>query len=57
MIQEASYQSLLWSTRQRLGDTREIFPVLFGLWGFYQTKGDVRTACELGERLFTLAQR
>jgi predicted ATPase len=42
---------------QQLGDTREIFPVLFGLWGFYQTKGDLRTACELGEQLLTLAQR
>jgi predicted ATPase len=42
---------------QRLGDTREIFPVLFGLWGFYETRGDLRTARELGEQLLTLAQR
>jgi predicted ATPase len=42
---------------QWLGDTPEIFPVLFGLWGFYETKGDLRTARELGEQLLTLAQR
>jgi class 3 adenylate cyclase/tetratricopeptide (TPR) repeat protein len=29
-----------WALCQRLGDTPEIFPVLFGLWGFYETKGD-----------------
>jgi predicted ATPase len=42
---------------QWLGDTPEIFPVLFGLWGFYETKGDLRTARELGDQLLTLAQR
>ena len=42
---------------QRLGDTREIFPVLFGLCGFYEVRGDLRTARELAEQLLTLAQR
>src|SRR5262245_21041468 len=42
---------------QRLGDTREIFPVLFGLFGFYEVRGDLRTARELAEQLLTLAQR
>ena len=42
---------------QRLGDTREIFPVLFGLFGFYLVRGDLRTARELAEQLLTLAQR
>ena len=42
---------------QRLGDTREIGPVLFGLWGFYHVRGDLQTARELAEHLLTLAQR
>jgi class 3 adenylate cyclase/tetratricopeptide (TPR) repeat protein len=42
---------------QWLGDIPEIFPVLFGLWGFYETRGDLRTARELAEPLLTLAQR
>ena len=42
---------------QRLGDSREIGPVLFGLWGFYYVRGDLRTARELAEQLLTLAQR
>jgi predicted ATPase len=42
---------------QRLEDIPEIFPVLFGLWGFYEVRGDLRTARELAEHLLTLAQR
>ena len=42
---------------ERLGGTREIGPVLFGLWGFYEVRGDLRTARELAEQLLTLAQR
>jgi predicted ATPase len=42
---------------QWLGDIPEIFPVLFGLWGFYEVRGDLRTARELAEQLLTLAQR
>ena len=42
---------------ERLGATREIGPVLFGLWGFYEVRGDLRTARELAEQLLTLAQR
>jgi class 3 adenylate cyclase/tetratricopeptide (TPR) repeat protein len=41
---------------QRLGDSREIGPVLFGLWGFYHVRGDLRTARELAEHLLALAQ-
>jgi class 3 adenylate cyclase/predicted ATPase len=41
---------------QRLGDIPEIFPVLFGLWGFYEVQGDLRAARELAEQLLTLAQ-
>ena len=42
---------------QRLGDSHEIGPVLFGLWGFYEVRGDLRSARELAEQLLTLAQR
>ena len=42
---------------QRLGESREIGPVLFGLWGFYHVRGDLRTARELAEQLLTLAQQ
>jgi TOMM system kinase/cyclase fusion protein len=42
---------------QQMGDTRQIFPVLFGLWGFYQVRGLLRTGHELAEQLLTLAQR
>ena len=41
---------------RRLGDTREIGPVLFGLWGFYYVRGDLQSARELAEHLLTLAQ-
>src|SRR5262245_39647770 len=41
---------------QRLEDIYEIGPVLFGLWGFYEVRGDLRTARELAEQLLTLAQ-
>jgi predicted ATPase len=42
---------------QRLGDSLEIGPVLFGLWGFYEVRGDLQIARELAEQLLTLAQR
>jgi TOMM system kinase/cyclase fusion protein len=41
---------------ERVGDTSQIFPVLFGLWGFYQVRGDLQTARELAEQLLALAQ-
>lgn len=42
---------------QQVGETRQLFPVLFGLWLFYLVRAELQTACELGEQLFTLAQR
>jgi predicted ATPase/class 3 adenylate cyclase len=42
---------------QQIGDTREIFPVLFGLCEYYEVLGNLQTACELAEQLLTLAQR
>ena len=42
---------------QQVGDIQQVFPVLFGLWGFYHTAGDLQTARELAEQLLALAQR
>jgi predicted ATPase/class 3 adenylate cyclase len=42
---------------QQVGDTREIFPVHFGLCGFHEVRGNFLTGCELAEQLLTLAQR
>ncbi|MCZ6874986.1 MAG: AAA family ATPase, partial [bacterium] len=41
---------------QHLGDTQQLFPVLFGLWGVYFTRGKQRVARELAEQLLDLAQ-
>jgi predicted ATPase len=42
---------------QQLGETPQLFPVLLGLRSFYQQRGAMRTAQELGEQLLNLAQR
>ncbi len=42
---------------QQVGDASQLFPVLWGLWLFYQTRGEHQTIRELGEQLLTLAQR
>ncbi len=39
------------------GEPSQIFPVLRGLLAFYLNRGELQTARELGEQLFTLAQR
>jgi len=39
----------------RLGETPELVPVLFGLWRYYVTRPDLKTARELGESLLRLA--
>jgi predicted ATPase len=36
--------------------TPHLFPVLFGLWGFYEAQGKCQTARELAEQLLILAQ-
>jgi class 3 adenylate cyclase/predicted ATPase len=41
----------------QLGDTPQLFPTLRGLCGFYQYRGALPTARELGEQLYRLAQR
>ena len=42
---------------QQVGDTPQLFPTLRGLWRFYQGRGALLTARELGEQLLRLAQR
>ena len=40
----------------QLGDTPQLFPVLRGLIVYYQVRGDLQTAIQLGEQLLRLAQ-
>jgi predicted ATPase len=42
---------------QHTGETSQLVPVLRGLWEFYELRGELQTARELGEQLLTLAQR
>jgi predicted ATPase len=39
----------------RLGNSPELFPVLFGLWASYLVRGELRMASELAEQLLRLA--
>jgi predicted ATPase len=41
---------------EQLGDTSQLFPVLRGLILYYQNRGDLQTATQLGEQLLRLAQ-
>lgn len=41
---------------QQMGETPDLFPVLYGLWRFYRARGESQTARELGEQLLALAQ-
>ena len=40
----------------QVGDTPHLFPVLRGLMLYYQQRGDIQTASQLGEQLLRLAQ-
>jgi predicted ATPase len=42
---------------QQLGEPRQLFRVLWGLWRFYNNRAELQTAGELGKQLLTLAQR
>jgi predicted ATPase len=42
---------------QLTGDTSHLFPILRGLWEFYQLRAEHQTARELAEQLLALAQR
>jgi class 3 adenylate cyclase/predicted ATPase len=41
---------------QQMGDTTQLFPVLWGLWNVYATRAELHTARELGGQILTLAQ-
>ena len=41
---------------QQVGETPQLFPVLWGLWLFYYNRAEYQTARELGEQLLRLAQ-
>jgi predicted ATPase len=41
---------------QQLGETPQLFPVLYNLAVFYRNGGEVQTALKLGEQCFSLAQ-
>src|SRR6185295_4724596 len=42
---------------RQVGETPQLFPVLWGLWLFYTARAEHKTARELGEQLLSLAQR
>jgi TOMM system kinase/cyclase fusion protein len=42
---------------QQVGETPQLFSVLWGLWAFYHGRVALQTARELGEQLLTMAQR
>ena len=42
---------------QHLGETSQLFPVLWGLWYFYFVRAEFQPAWEVGQQLLTLAQR
>jgi class 3 adenylate cyclase/predicted ATPase len=41
---------------QQVGETPQLFPALWGQWGFYFIGGELQTARELGEQLLRIAQ-
>jgi TOMM system kinase/cyclase fusion protein len=42
---------------RQVGEMPQLFPVLCGLWRFYQVRAEHQTARELAEQCFSLAQR
>jgi predicted ATPase len=42
---------------QHLDNPQQLFPVLRGLWNYYQVRAEYQTAHALGEQLLTLAQQ
>jgi class 3 adenylate cyclase/predicted ATPase len=41
---------------QQVGETAQLFPVLWGLWVFYNTRAEFQTAHELGEQFLSWAR-
>jgi len=52
---EATY-ARAWALCRQVGETLQLFPVLFGLQRFYTIRAEFRTARGLGEQLLRLAQ-
>jgi predicted ATPase/class 3 adenylate cyclase len=46
-----------WALCQQVGETPARFPVLYGLWRCYHTRGALQTTREIGEQLLTLAEQ
>jgi predicted ATPase len=46
-----------WKLCQQMGETPQLFPVLYGLWIFSGMRGDLQTALAQAQHLFNLAQR
>jgi predicted ATPase len=42
---------------QHVGETPQLFPVLWGLWSFYVVRAELHTAHELGEQCLRLARK
>jgi predicted ATPase len=42
---------------KQVGETSLLFPVLYGLWRFYMLRAELQTTRELGEQLYSMAQR
>jgi len=42
---------------RRVEETPQLFPVLFGLWRFYDVRAELQAAHEIGEQLMRLAQQ
>jgi predicted ATPase len=42
---------------QQVGETPQLFPVIYGLFRFHMVRAELKTTRELAEQLFTLAQR
>ena len=40
---------------RQIGEAPQLFPVLFGLWEFYESTGQLDTAFEIGEQLISVA--
>jgi predicted ATPase len=53
---ETTYKRALELCRQ-VGETPDLFPVLWGLWLFHQARAEIATARNLGEQLLGSAQR
>jgi tetratricopeptide (TPR) repeat protein len=42
---------------QQIGDAPQLFPAIYGLWGYWHGRAEYQTAVGLGEQLLALAQK